>query len=111
MTGKPLSDKEQACLEHLKRAEELGVNLKEYAEAYGLDVKTLYQGKRQLSRKGMRGLTDDDTAGDFVTVRLAESSTFCVCRLTHASGWTLDCHEWPSPEWLSTLVGGTLDAP
>ena len=65
MTVNKLTEREQQCLAHLRQAEELGVSLREYADAYGLEVKALYQGKRQLSKKGLLG-EQVDAASDFV---------------------------------------------
>ena len=50
-----LTEREQHWLTHLQQAEELDVSLKQYAAAYDLDVKDLYQCKRQLTQKGALG--------------------------------------------------------
>lgn len=110
MNAPELTDKERDCLEHLKRADELGVSLKEYAAAYELDVQMLYKGKRQLTKKGALDESGSEAMGDFVAVQLANPPASPICQLRHASGWELDCHEWPSPAWLCALVGGSFDA-
>src|SRR5690606_12316797 len=43
----------QTTLDHLKHAQELGSKLSDYAEAFGLKVKDLYNGRTQLQRKGL----------------------------------------------------------
>ena len=45
MPSEALTDRERQIVEHLERAQGLGVTLKEYAEAYELDVRDLYNGK------------------------------------------------------------------
>ena len=47
-----LTKRERECLDHLQTAEGLGVTLKEYADAYGVDVNFLYNAKSQLVKKG-----------------------------------------------------------
>ena len=112
MTIDNLSEREQQWLEHLKRAEELDTNLREYAEAYDLDVKDLYYGKRQLTKKGVLGeeVGKDVAAGDFVAVRLASPANEVVLRLRHPSGWELECRDWPCADWLSSVLGGATHA-
>lgn len=109
MNEPSLTEREQDCLNHLRQAEELGVSLREYADAYGLKVQDLYQGKRQLSNKGVLGEAPAAT-GDFVAVRVAPSFEKAVLRLRHPSGWELVCHDWPPAAWVSALMAGDLDA-
>jgi DNA-binding XRE family transcriptional regulator len=47
-----LTGREQQGLEHRRKAQELGISLKEYARKFGLDVQTLYQLRGRLVRKG-----------------------------------------------------------
>ena len=44
MANEALTEREQQIIEHLERAKNLDVSLKECAEAYGLDVRDLYNG-------------------------------------------------------------------
>ena len=37
-TTEPLTERERQGLEHIRKAQELGVTLKEYAARFGLDV-------------------------------------------------------------------------
>jgi hypothetical protein len=48
-----LTERELQILDHLEQAQGLDVPLTEYASAYGLDVKDLYNGKAQLVKKGL----------------------------------------------------------
>ena len=54
MTNEAVSDTERQVLEHLDRAQSLGVTLKEYAEAYALEVLDLYNGKSSLKKGSWR---------------------------------------------------------
>ena len=51
----PLTEREQQALEHMRKAQELGTTLKEYASRFGLYVKQLYQLRKPLVRKGALG--------------------------------------------------------
>jgi hypothetical protein len=51
-TTQPLTEREQQALEHMRKAQELGTTLKEYALRFGLDVQRLYQIRKPLVRKG-----------------------------------------------------------
>jgi hypothetical protein len=53
MRTQNLTQRLQTMLEHLKQAQELGSKLSDYAEAFGLNVKDLYNGRAQLQRKGL----------------------------------------------------------
>ncbi|MGH8323182.1 MAG: hypothetical protein ACRETD_05200, partial [Steroidobacteraceae bacterium] len=50
-----LTEREQQALEHMRKAQELGTTLKEYASRFGLDVQQLYQLRKPLVRKGALG--------------------------------------------------------
>lgn len=52
MTG-TLTARERHTLEHLRRAQELGSPLKEYAAAYNLNLEHLFSGEAQLRRRGL----------------------------------------------------------
>lgn len=53
--GEVLTEREQQGLEHMRKAQELGATLKEYAARFGLDVQMLYQLRKPLVRKGALG--------------------------------------------------------
>ena len=98
-----LTEREQQALEHMQKAQELGVTLKEYAARMGLDVQHLYQLRKPLVRKGALGPTrrsDPEPRGDkssaFLPVRVVPSGpvasgTPMACRLVHPSGWVFEC--------------------
>jgi hypothetical protein len=58
-TSEVLTEREQQGLEHMRKAQELGVTLKEYAARIGLDVQMLYQLRKPLVRKGALGPVRD----------------------------------------------------
>jgi hypothetical protein len=106
MSNEALSERERQVLEHLERAQSLDVTLKEYAEAYSLEVKDLYTGKSQLVKKGvLAGRAAGEEKSGFVAVRLAPSSSSgTACRLSHPSGWILECASLPEAAWLRALL-------
>ncbi len=90
----PLTEREQQALEHMRKAQELGTTLKEYASRFGLDVKQLYQLRKPLVRKGALGPAwgkvkeppKTDKSGAFLPVRIVTSVSAPVnpsigCRL------------------------------
>ncbi len=112
MSSEGLSEREQQIIIHLERAQSLDVSLKEYAEAYSLDVRDLYYGKSQLVKKGvLPGRAASDGAEEFVAVRVAPSARAAVgCRMTHPSGWTIEFAGIPEPSWINALMAGAADA-
>lgn len=112
MPSEALTDRERQIVEHLERAQGLGVTLKEYAEAYELDVRDLYNGKSQLVKKGLlAGRAPCEEKSGFVAVRVAPvTGTATACRLSHPSGWTLECSTLPEVTWLRALLAAESDA-
>jgi len=107
-----LTERELQILDHLEQAQGLDVPLTEYASAYGLDVKDLYNGKAQLVKKGLLpSRTPAPERSDFVPVRVSLPRGGSICRLTHPSGWTIDCSALPDAAWISALMRASADAP
>ena len=115
-----LTEREQQALEHMRKAQELGVTLKEYAARMGLDVQHLYQLRKPLVRKGALGparRSDPEPQKDksrvFLPVRVVSSGpaaggTPMACRLVHPSGWVFECGGLPPASWMAAvLAGGT----
>ena len=115
-----LSEGEQQALEHMRKAQELGITLKEYASRFGLVVQKLYQLRKPLVRKGALGpvLRPDpeprrDKSSAFLPVRVVPSGTAVggapmACRLVHPSGWVFECGGLPPASWMAAvLAGGT----
>jgi hypothetical protein len=114
-----LTEREQQALEHMRKAQELGLTLKEYAARNGLDVQMLYQLRKPLVRKGALGpvrqasqeVPTAQKASAFLPVRVlpaapGPSGTAMACRLVHPSGWVLECDGLPPPTWVIAVLGG-----
>ena len=123
VTSEALTEREQQALEHMCKAQELGVTLKEYAASFGLDVQKLYQLRKPLVRKGALGPTrreaKEPTAADkasaFLPVRVVSAaptpgSTAVACRLVHPSGWVLECNGLPPAPWVTAVLAGDAHA-
>jgi hypothetical protein len=109
---KRLTERELQILHHLEQAQGLDVPLTEYASAYGLDVKDLYTGKAQLVKKGLLpSRPPPPERSDFVPVRVSSSRSGSMCRLTHPSGWVIECSALPEAAWISALMRASADAP
>jgi hypothetical protein len=122
-TTQPLTEREQQALEHMRKAQQLGTTLKEYALRFGLDVQWLYQIRKPLVRKGALGPVHsqvreprsvDKTSG-FLPVRIVSSAPAAsrapvTCRLVHPSGWVLECDGFPPASWIAAVVTGGVHA-
>lgn len=117
-TTEPLTEREQQGLEHMRKAQELGTTLKEYAARFGLDVQKLYQLRKPLVRKGALGplphckAEEPVKAGAFLPVRVvpAASGTPVACRLVHPSGCVLECDGLPPASWIAAVLAGDAHA-
>lgn len=122
-TSDSLSERERQALEHMRKAQELGTTLKEYAAKIGLDVKQLYQIRGRLVRKGVLGpawgkVNESVGAGKasaFLPVRIVSSglppgSTPVACRLVHPSGWVFECSGFPPASWMAAILSGGAHA-
>ena len=122
-TSEILTEREQQGLEHMRKAQELGVTLKEYAARIGLDVQMLYQLRKPLVRKGALGpvrhaskeMPTAEKVSAFLPVRVISaaprpSGTAMACRLVHPSGWVLECDGLPPPSWVIEVLGGGAHA-
>ena len=118
-TTEPLTEREQQGLEHMRKAQELGTTLKEYAAKFGLDVQKLYQLRKPLVGKGALGAPprrkERVQASAFLPVRVvpaapAPGSTPVACRLVHPSGWVLECDGLPPASWMAAVVAGATHA-
>jgi hypothetical protein len=107
-----LTERELQILDHLEQAQSLDVPLTEYASAYGVDVKDLYNGKAQLVKKGLLpSRTPAPERSDFVPVRLSSSRGGSICRLMHPSGRVIECSALPDAAWITALMRASADAP
>ncbi len=107
-----LSVKMAAWLGHVRTASEQGVTIRSYAATHGLSAAALYQAKSVLMncgawpRSAQRSLPNKQRAkaSAFVPIRIA--STVRSCRLSHVSGWSIECDDLPSAAWLTELLRG-----
>src|SRR5262249_36992613 len=112
----PLSEREQQCLEHLRKAQELEVSLAEYARSFDVDVKELYSAKQALARKGaLTPVEAPVSLNDFVRVQVsrqrASPEAAPVCRIQHPSGLVIECTGFPPDSWLAALLPRASDVP
>ena len=122
-TTEPLTEREQQALQQMREAQEQGSTLKAYAAKVGQDVGQLYDLRRRLVRKGAFGPLPDRKprkprkANAFVSVRVlpatpVPNNTEIACRLSHPSGWVLECDGLPPASWIAAvLTGGSHAAP
>jgi len=114
-----LTEREQQALDHMAKAQELGITLKEYAASFGLNVQHLYQLRKPLVRKGVlgpsRSLASEprktDKPSAFLPVRIVSavpgrSGTPVACRLLHPSGWVIECGDFPPATWMAAVLAG-----
>jgi hypothetical protein len=120
----PLTEREQQALDHMRKAQELGTTLKEYASRFGLDVQQLYQLRKPLVRKGALGPARRpdpeprraDKSRAFLPVRIVSSGpagaagTPMTCRLVHPSGWVFECGGLPPASWMAAVLAGGAHA-
>lgn len=71
-----LSAKQQQMLEHLRRANQQGQRLREYAELHGLSLKAMYQYQWLLRKKGLLGVPEQLP---FIRVSTAPTKSVGVC--------------------------------
>ena len=122
-TAESLTEREQQALEHMRKAQELRITLKEYASKFGLDVQQLYQLRKPLVRKGALGPARNpakephgaERTSAFLPVRIVPSgaalgSTPVTCRLVHPSGWVLECGGFPPASWMAAVLAGGAHA-
>jgi hypothetical protein len=117
-----LTERERQALEHMSKAQELGITLKEYAVRMGLDVQQLYQLRKPLVRKGALGPARRpdpeprrDKSSAFFPVRIVPSGpaaggTSMACRLVHPSGWVFECGGLPPASWMAAVLAGETHA-
>jgi hypothetical protein len=107
--SKVMSERQQYWHGHLRRADEQQVSLAQYAREQGLKLTQLYGAKTWLVKLGVwpRGAQRSAApASEFVAVHLPPpGSRSARCRLSHVSGWSMECECWPDVVWLRNLVG------
>ena len=119
VAGEKLTEREQECLKHFRRAREGGVSFAEYCRSSGLKAN-----QWQAVRHGMvaKGLMPPGQGGGprkkpsrrkrarFIPVRVESSgitvaSAALACRVRHPSGYVIECVSWPDPSWIMGVLG------
>ena len=116
-TQSELTPGEREYLEHLRRAKERKLTLRQYCRDQGLSVQRLYSISHQLRRKGGQSslgpiAKSTPPGGDFVAVRMAPSApgSGTVCRLRAPNGWVVECTNWPQASWMAQFLNGDTHA-
>jgi predicted transcriptional regulator len=119
MATEELTERETQLLEHVRTAQERGSTLVEYASSAGLDVKALYEVKRQLVKKGViarrAGTKKRQKRGRFAQARIVAALpqpivAAVACRLLHPNGRVLECVNWPQAQWMAAVLAGDAHA-
>jgi len=112
---------ERRYLEHVERARSRGLVLSDYCRSIGMSPFALYSMRRRMRRKGKLSAAptipaarvqrepDARQPSALVAVRMAQAPipaepTGMVCRLRHASGWVIECGEWPPAGWVAECL-------
>lgn len=113
-----MTERQRRALEAMEAARRQGCSLTEYAKAQGLAVREIYDALAALRRKGVLPKAAPRTKSKFVSVRVAPASTAMIaaprspgaslvlCRIVHASGYAIECLQWPEPGWVAALSAG-----
>jgi hypothetical protein len=104
-----LTERERAYLEHVRQAQELGISFAAYCRQKGLPVNPWYWVRSRLVRKGVirgREKSDSEKRSSFAPVHVVPSAA-TACRITHSSGWVIECESLPQAQWLTALLSGT----
>lgn len=120
MGTEKLTERLRATLEHLTQAKELGSRLSDYAAAFNLNVKELYNGRTQLQRKGLwpkmrkmrareRQLLAVEVAAQSGSVMPASVNEW-MFRISGPGGWVMECRQLPEPSWLRALSATLSEA-
>lgn len=115
-----MSEKQRRALEAIEAARQQGCSLTQYAKAQGLAVREIYDALAALRRKGVLAKVAGEAKSKFVSVRVAPAAMTAaarstgasgvLCRIVPASGWAIECLQWPPPNWVASLSSGSADA-
>jgi hypothetical protein len=120
-----LTEKQRVAMEALEGAQRAGMPLSDYAKSNGLELRPVYDAIAALRRRGALPKPERTrkrrAKGDFVAIRVSDTAAVAreiahvgrdelVCRLVGADGWTIECRQWPRPQWVATLLSGEKDA-
>ena len=115
-TPSRLTRREQACLDHVRRARARKMSLAQYCRAKGLNVQSLYNLRHQLAQKKPERpkspAKQSRPESKFISVQVAAAETAtpgAACRL-HLKGWVIECASLPPTAWIAGLMAGGADA-
>lgn len=119
MRAERLTERQRTTLEHLRHAQELGSTLSDYAAAFSLKVKDLYNGRTQLQRKGLwpKIRSAQRPRPALLAVQVEQpaappANEDWAFRLSGPGGWVMECRRLPEASWLMqfSAVTGKADA-
>ena len=115
-TSRQLMQREEAYLDHVRRAQAGKVSLAQYCRTKGLNVQSLYNLRHQLSGKNLAQpktpAKRSKSQSKFISVQVAAAETVspgAACRL-HLKGWVIECASLPPTGWIAGLMAGGCDA-
>ena len=112
-----LTDKQRLALECVERAHSEGMKLSHYLRAQGIGARPIYDALAAARRKGVAASASPATVArratsPFVELRVASPAPrgAIVCRVLIGGLAVIECGEWPSAAWLSSVLGQRADA-
>jgi hypothetical protein len=107
VTTATLTKSEQETVDQVAAARGMGVSLREYAESNGINVHGLYRRSSRLRLKTEKAKVTraDPFVAVPITRKTEEKRSGIVCRVVHRSGAVIECHQWPSREWIGAVLG------
>jgi hypothetical protein len=123
VTNERLTERERACMEHFRKAQERGESFAEYCRSNGLNANEWHAVKHGMMLKGLlppgKGPAKKRSKirrpkkkrSGFVSVQVARSASPSplgtpVCRVRHPSGCVIECASFPEAQWLAALMAG-----
>jgi len=120
MTAVVMTQKQRAAVEALEAARTHGWSLRQHARTHGLEVQQIYATLSEMRKQGLLAKSGRERPSAFIAVKVQPRSvsipeslagnTGVLCRITHASGYVIECLHWPPPGWLAALSVGPTDA-
>lgn len=111
--GRGLTALQRQALECVRGAKAKGLSLSAYCRARGVAVRQVYDALIPLRRHGLlagrstrkpaRAWKSKASAARFVAVQIDSPRTLITCRVTMASGISIECAQWPPRAWLESL--------
>jgi hypothetical protein len=114
-----LTERERACLKHIRQARERGLSFAEYCRSTSLKANEWHAVRHGMVSKGLlppgqksgaKGASLRRKRARFIPVRVELSNgagawTGMACRVRHPSGCIIECASWPELDWMKGLLG------